>query len=150
MGLGRALHGRRKFAGSLGQREEFQPRDKKSWPPPDDPGNPTVDYRGEKRSNETHESKSDPEAQLVRKGAGKEAKLSYGGNLLVENRNGLIGVPNWTRKLVGRAVRQGSSQPERQNTKSSSAQFQPASCDSTSARLYSTCPREAHCSVGSM
>src|SRR6266705_4430695 len=51
---------------------------------------PTVDYRGEKRSNETHESKSDPEAQMARKGAGKEAKLSYSGNLLVENRNGLI------------------------------------------------------------
>ena len=62
----------------------------KGSPPPDDPGNPTVDYRGEKRSNETHESKSDPEAQLARKGASKEAKLSYSGNLLVENRNGLI------------------------------------------------------------
>ena len=61
-----------------------------SSPPPDDPGNPTVDYRGEKCSNETHESKSDPEAQMARKGAGKEAKLSYSGNLLVENRNGLI------------------------------------------------------------
>ena len=57
---------------------------------PEDPGNPTVNYRGEKRSNETHESKSDPEAQMARKGAGKEAKLSYSGNLLVENRNGLI------------------------------------------------------------
>jgi len=49
-----------------------------------------LDYRGEKRSNETHESKSDPEALLARKGPGKEAKLSYSGNLLVENRNGLI------------------------------------------------------------
>ena len=58
--------------------------------PPDDPGNPTVDYRGEKRSNETHESKSDPEAQMARKGAGKEGKLSYRENLLVKNRNGLI------------------------------------------------------------
>jgi hypothetical protein len=69
--------------------KSFQPKNKKGSPP-DDPGNPTVDYRGEKRSNETHESKSDPEAQLARKGAGKEAKLSYSGNLLVENRNGLI------------------------------------------------------------
>src|ERR1700738_2648237 len=59
---------------------------KKGSPPPNDPGNPTVNYRGEKRSNETHESKSDPEAQMARKGAGKEAKLSYSGNLLVENR----------------------------------------------------------------
>ena len=69
--------------------KSFQPKNKKGSPP-DDPGNPTVDYRGEKRSNETHESKSDPEAQMARKGPGKEAKLSYSGNLLVENRNGLI------------------------------------------------------------
>ena len=59
--------------------KSFQPKNKKSSSPPDDPGNPTVDYRGEKRSNETHESKSDPEAQMARKGPGKEAKLSYSG-----------------------------------------------------------------------
>ena len=70
--------------------KSFQPKDKEDTSPPDDPGNPTVDFHGEKRSNQTHESKSDPEAQLARKGAGKEAKLSYSGNLLVENRNGLI------------------------------------------------------------
>jgi len=70
--------------------KRFQSKDKKSSPPPDDPGNPTVNFHGEKRSNQTHESKSDPEAQLARKGLGKEAKLSYSGNLLVENRNGLI------------------------------------------------------------
>ena len=45
--------------------KSFQPKNKKGSPP-DDPGNPTVDYRGEKRSNETHESKSDPEAQMAR------------------------------------------------------------------------------------
>jgi transposase len=70
--------------------KSFQPKDQRSWPPPDDPGNPTVNFRGEKRSNQTHESKTDPEALLARKGAGKEAKLSYSGNLLVENRHGLI------------------------------------------------------------
>jgi hypothetical protein len=58
--------------------------------PPDDPGNPTVDFHGEKRSNETHESTTDPDARLARKGSGKEAKLSYNGNLVVENRNGII------------------------------------------------------------
>jgi transposase len=58
--------------------------------PPEDRGNPTVNFHGEKRSNQTHESKTDPEAKLARKGKGKEAKLSYSGNLLVENRNGLI------------------------------------------------------------
>jgi len=47
-------------------------------------------FRGERRSNETHASKTDPEALLARKGEGKESKLSYSGNLLVENRNGLI------------------------------------------------------------
>jgi transposase len=70
--------------------KSFQRKDKPNSSPPDDPGNPTVDFHGEKRSNQTHESKSDPEAQLARKGQGKEAKLSYSGNLLVENRNGLI------------------------------------------------------------
>src|SRR2546427_12825587 len=58
--------------------------------PPDDPGNATVDFHGEKRSNQTHASKTDPDAKMARKGKGKEAKLSYNGNLLVENRNGLI------------------------------------------------------------
>ena len=70
--------------------KSFQPKGKKDLPPPGDPGNPTVDFHGEKRSNQTHESKTDSEAKLARKGEGKEAKLSYSGNLLVENRNGLI------------------------------------------------------------
>src|SRR5487761_887268 len=70
--------------------KSFQPKEKKNSSPPDDPGNPTVNFHGEKRSNGTHEWKSDPEALLARKGNGKEAKLSYSGNLLVENRNGLI------------------------------------------------------------
>jgi hypothetical protein len=72
------------------QHEKFQPKAEKKTPPHDDGGNPTVNFHGEKRSVETHESKTDGEAQLARKGAGKEAKLSYSGNLLVENRNGLI------------------------------------------------------------
>jgi len=69
--------------------KSFQAKDKKPSPP-DDPGNPTVNFRGERRSNETHQSKTDPEALLARKSEGKESKLSYSGNLLVENRNGLI------------------------------------------------------------
>jgi transposase len=69
--------------------KSFQRKDEKDKPP-DDPGNPTVDFHGEKRSNETHESTTDPDALLARKGSGKEAKLSYNGNLLTENRNGLI------------------------------------------------------------
>jgi transposase len=58
--------------------------------PVDDPGNPTVDFHGEKRSHETHESTTDPEARLAKKGKGKEAKLSYSGHVLMENRNGMI------------------------------------------------------------
>ena len=54
------------------------------------PSNPDVDFHGEKRSNETHASTTDPEARLMRKGPGKEAKLSYCGNAIVENRNGLV------------------------------------------------------------
>jgi transposase len=58
-------------------------------PPPDDPGNPTVNFHGETRTNATHASTTDPDARLARKGPGKEAKLSYTGHILMENRNGL-------------------------------------------------------------
>ena len=70
--------------------KSFQRKDHEDSSSPDDPGNPTVDFHGETRSNHTHQSKTDPQARLARKGAGKEAKLSYSGNLLVENRHGLI------------------------------------------------------------
>jgi transposase len=70
--------------------KSFQPKEQKTTAPPDDPGNPTVDFHGQKRSNETHESKTDPDAKLARKAKGREAKLSYSGNLQVENRSGLI------------------------------------------------------------
>ncbi|MEI6732287.1 MAG: IS5 family transposase [archaeon] len=70
--------------------KSFQRKDQKPGPPPDDPGNPTVNFHGERRNNDTHESTTDADARLARKGNGKEAKLSYNGNLLTENRNGLI------------------------------------------------------------
>ncbi len=70
--------------------KSYQRKDAKNAVPPDNPGNATVDFHGEKRSNQTHASKTDPDAKMARKGKGKEAKLSYNGNLLVENRNGLI------------------------------------------------------------
>src|SRR5262245_62734524 len=59
-------------------------------PPPDDPGNPTVNFHGETRSNATHASTTDPDAKLMRKGDGREARLSYAAHALMENRNGLI------------------------------------------------------------
>ena len=72
--------------------KSFRKKDEKSGdrPPPDDPGNPTVDFHKEKRSNATHESTTDPDAKLARKGKGKEAKLSYSQHALMENRNGLL------------------------------------------------------------
>ena len=52
--------------------------------------NPGVDFHGEHRTNATHESTTDPEARLARKGAGKEAKLCFAGHVLMENRTGLV------------------------------------------------------------
>ena len=69
--------------------KSFKRKDGSGEQPPDDPGNPTVDFHGERRSNDTHQSTTDPEARLARKGPGKEAKLSYAGHVLMENRNGL-------------------------------------------------------------
>jgi len=57
---------------------------------PDDPGNPTVNFRGEQRKNDTHQSTTDPDARLYKKSTGSEAKLAYLGHLLMENRHGLI------------------------------------------------------------
>ena len=53
--------------------KSFQPKEGKQPPPPDDPGNATVNFRGERRSNETHESKTDSAAQMARKSEGKES-----------------------------------------------------------------------------
>ena len=69
--------------------KSFKRKDGSGEQPPDDLGNPTVDFHGERRSNDTHQSTTDPEARLARKGRGKEAKLSYAGHVLMENRNGL-------------------------------------------------------------
>jgi transposase len=52
-------------------------------------GSGMVDFRGEKRTNATHESSSDPDAKLMRKGNGQEAKLSYGAHVLMDNRHGM-------------------------------------------------------------
>ena len=59
-------------------------------PTDSDPGNPTVNFHGESRKNDTHESTTDPEARMARKGDGKEAKLSYAAHVLMENRSGLV------------------------------------------------------------
>ncbi|MBA3916699.1 MAG: IS5 family transposase [Acidobacteriales bacterium] len=59
-------------------------------PNDDDPGNPTVDFHGEPRSNDTHQSTTDPESRLARKSGGHEARMAYCGNVIIENRHGLV------------------------------------------------------------
>jgi len=74
--------------------KSFRPKDEA--PPDDDEAgsgggrNEMVDFKGQKRSNETHESTTDPDALLARKGDGKEAKLCYAGHIMTENKHGLI------------------------------------------------------------
>jgi transposase len=78
--------------------KSFRPKDEKPEGGDDDgeggngfkPSNPEVDFKGEKRSNKTHASRTDPESVLYRKGPGKEAKLSFGAHAMMENRNGLL------------------------------------------------------------
>ncbi len=71
--------------------KSFQPKGSKpGTSDSDDPGNPTVNFHGQKRTNATHQSTTDPEAMLYRKGPGKEAKLCFMGHLLIDNRHSLI------------------------------------------------------------
>ena len=76
---------------SWASQKSLRPKDE---PPTDDdpdaPGNPDVDWRGQKRSNATHQSRTDPEARLARKGPGKEAHLCHSGHVLGDDR--------WTRR----------------------------------------------------
>jgi len=69
--------------------KSFQRRERPPEPPA--PGsNAGVDFRGERRTNATHQSTTDPDARLYKKGAGRPAQLAYGGHVLMENRSGLI------------------------------------------------------------
>ena len=84
--------------------KSFKKKGSKNAPPPDDRGNPTVDFKGEKRSNATHASTTDPDARLYRKSFGTESKLCYSGHILMDNRHGLA---------VGGRVTQATSYAER-------------------------------------
>ena len=64
--------------------------DKDKKPPASGGSNPDVNFKGEKRTNDTHRSVTEPDSRLARKGKGKEARLCLSGNVLMENRNGLI------------------------------------------------------------
>jgi len=86
--------------------KSFKPKDHKQTPP-DDPGNPSVDFHGERRSNATHQSTTDPQARLYRKASGREARLCYLGHVLMENRNGLV-VNTRLTQATGRAEREAA------------------------------------------
>jgi len=73
-----------------------------------DSGNPTVDFHGEKRSNATHQSATDPESLLARKGKGKEAHLCHSGHILMENGTGCA----WTCGWIGPTVTRSAAAPE--------------------------------------
>jgi transposase len=70
-----------------------------------DSGNPTVNFHGEKRSNNTHESTTDPQARLYRKSSGTEAKLCFLGNAVIDNRHGLVVNTEYT-QATGTAERE--------------------------------------------
>jgi transposase len=70
--------------------KSFKPKDSPGDPPADGGRNAEANFRGEKRSNQTHATTTDPDARLYRKGAGKEAKLCFLGYALMENRSGLV------------------------------------------------------------
>ena len=74
---------------ALASLKSYRPKDEDKPPTQGGGRNPSVDFRGEKRRRETHESKTDPDALLFRKSSGTTAKLSYMGHVLMENRNGL-------------------------------------------------------------
>jgi transposase len=82
--------------------KSFKKKDEKKPKKPSGPGNPSVDFRGEKRTNDTHASTTDPEARLYRKSHSEASKLSYLGHVLMENRNGLA-VDGRVTQATGRA-----------------------------------------------
>lgn len=69
--------------------KSFKPQQEPPTPPAD-PKNPTVDFHGQRRRNDTHQSTTDPDARLYKKAVGREAKLGYLAHLLTENRHGFI------------------------------------------------------------
>jgi len=86
--------------------KSFRSKDGDGEPP--GPGrNAERDFHGERRSNKTHASTTDPDARLYRKGPGKEAKLAHMGHLLMENRSGLVVAAKLT-PATGRAEREAA------------------------------------------
>jgi IS5 family transposase len=84
--------------------KSFKRKGNEQQPPSNDPGNPSVDFHGERRRNATHQSTTDPQARLYKKAAGQQAKLCYLGHVLMENRHGLV-VNTRLTAATGRAER---------------------------------------------
>ena len=87
--------------------KSFRPKDGSGSTPAGGEKNPEVDFHGEKRTNDTHQSTTDAEAMLAKKGKGKEAKLCFMGHVLMENRNGLVVDVSMTR-ATGTAEREAA------------------------------------------
>ncbi len=101
--------------------KSFRCRDAAPRAPPDDPGNPTVDFHGERRRNDTYQSTTDPAAMLHRKGQGKEAKLASLGHVLLDNRqtrsstrqtSGCLAAAAWTARSTAPPARSSSRRAE--------------------------------------
>lgn len=103
--------------------KSFKPR-AGTPPPPTDPdrGNPAVNFRGEKRTNDTHASTTDPDARLYKKAKGQEAKLGFLGHVLMENRHGLV-VETRLTKATGTAEREASVEMVRAKRHRQSGRF---------------------------
>jgi transposase len=93
--------------------KSFRPKDGGGNAPATGEKNPDVDFHGKKRTNETHQSTTDPEARLARKGRGKEARLCFMGHVLMENRNGMVVDVELT-KATGTAEREAALSMMRQ------------------------------------
>jgi IS5 family transposase len=92
---------------ALASHKSYRPKDE-DGPPGGGGRNPTVDFHGEKRSRDTHESKTDKDAYLYRKSKGRESKLAHLGHLLMENRHGLVVTARVT-KATGTAEREAAA-----------------------------------------
>ena len=102
-----------------------------SGDPPSPGRNGERDFHGEKRSNETHASTTEPEAKLYKKGKGKEAKLSYIGSVMTENRNGFV---------VEAELRSVSGTVERETAKAMIVRHSPGAASPSAATRASTPP----------
>ena len=87
--------------------KSFVPKDGPGSPPEGGGKNPAVDFKGKTRKNDTHASRTDPQARLYKKSEGDKARLCYMGHALMENRNGLV-VDVETTQASGTAEREAA------------------------------------------